>query len=263
MRSMNGMRRRERILELVAGGREVQITELAGEFDVSEMTVRRDLDSLAAEGRVIRTHGGAAAVGGVVFEFRFLDRANQNLSAKKEIASIAARIIVDGTTVILDSSTTTLAIAKELRHRRKLTVITTSLPIASELQYCEGVELVLLGGRLRRDSPDLSGVLTLQALEGLHSEVAFLGCDAVDAAGVAYNQSVEIAHLISAMARAASRVYFVADSSKIGHTALGRIGALSQWDGMISDSGLSAQSVRTLRNRGVTVLTPKSRAAKS
>jgi len=215
----------------------------ASEFGVSKMTVRRDLDALAAEGRVIRTHGGAASGGGVVFEFRFLERAKQNQSGKDEIAG---GLVADGNTVILDSSTTTLALARKLRDFRELTVITTSLPIASELQYCDGVELILLGGKLRRDSPDLSGALTLQGPEGVHADVAFLGCDAIDGTGVAYNQSVDVAHLISAMAKAANRVFFVADSSKIGHTALGRIGSLTQWDGLICDSGLPADALSTL-----------------
>lgn len=255
MKTVDAMRRRERILQIVGGGNECRIGELAQELGVSEMTVRRDLDDLAAEGRVIRTHGGATA-GGVVFQFRFLQRVNEHRAAKEELAGVAADLVPPDGAVILDSGTTTLAIARKLRDRRGLTVITTSLPIASELQYCDGVEIMLLGGRLRRDSPDLSGALTLQAVSTLHADIAFLGCDAVDEHGIAYNHSVDVAHLIAGMGRAADTVYVVADSSKIGHTALGRIGSLSDWNGLITDTALDHEVHRRLQAAGVQVRLP-------
>ncbi len=137
---------------------------------------------------------------------------------------------------------------------RDLTVITTALPIASELQYCDTIDVILLGGRLRRDAPDLSGAITLQTLEALHADIAFLGSDAIDLKGSCYNESTEVAHLIAAMSTVADAVYVVADSSKIGHAALGRTGSLKRWDGLITDKGLSPTATRALRRQGVKIL---------
>lgn len=248
--------RRRHILARLEAAPECQVRELAAGFGVSEMTVRRDLDALAAAGRLIRTHGGAAPAAGVVFHFQFLERMREQAAAKAAIAAAAAARVPDGATVMLDSGTTTLAVARALRGKPGLTVVTTSLPVASELQHCEAIGVILLGGSMRRDAPDLGGALALRALEGLHADLAFLGADAVDARGVCYHASADVAHLVGAMAAAADRVYVVADHTKIGRTALARTGTLTRWAGLICDRGLDAAAARRLRRQGVTVMLP-------
>jgi DeoR family transcriptional regulator, fructose operon transcriptional repressor len=245
------MLRRARILERVSGGQACHVTELAKAFGVSEMTVRRDLDALAATGRIVRTHGGAVSGGGVIFEFRFLERAAVNRPAKRAIAERAAALVEDGAHVLLDSGTTTLEVARALRTRRDLTVITTSLPIASELQYNAGIQVILLGGRVRRDSPDLSGALTLRTLDTLRADIAILGADAVDRQGNCYHGDIEVAHLVAAMTAIAERIYVVADSSKLGRRALGRMGRAAGWAGLITDAGAAPAMSRALKRNGV------------
>ncbi len=257
MKAMSAVQRVGVILDLVRDGQECSVVELARQFGVSEMTVRRDLDALSAEGRVVRTHGGATAASGVVFEFRFLEKEREHKSAKHKIAAAAAKLVDDGMTVMLDSGTTTLALAHALREKRDLTVVTTSLPIASALQYSDVIDVVLLGGRLRRDAPDLSGALPLRALEGLHAHMAFIGADAVDLKGNTYNDSIEVAHLIQAITTVAEVVYCVADASKIGNTSLARSGSLDQWKGLITDSSLSTGASTKLRKRGVKIIRAK------
>ncbi len=137
------------------------------------MTVRRDLQSLAAQGKVIRTHGGAAMADRISFEFDFLNRVRRNQPAKKAIAAAAAAQIRDGESVMLDSGTTTLELARLLRGRPRLTIITSSLPIAAQLQFDPQIEVLLLGGRLRTSSPDLAGAITEHNLETLRADVAF------------------------------------------------------------------------------------------
>jgi len=247
-------KRKDAILERLGRGEECHVTSLAEAFGVSEMTVRRDLDALAAQGQIVRTHGGAAPGSGVVFQFRFLERAGEHGAAKEAIARRAAELVPDGATVALDSGTTTLALARELRGKRGLTVITTSLPVASELQHSDAVEVILLGGRIRRDSPDLSGALTLRSLEVLHADMAFFGADAVDLRGTCYQGRIEVAHLLETMASIADTVYVVADSSKLGSTATARVGSLRSWKGLITDSGLTAAAQRKLRAAGVNVI---------
>ena len=131
---MTPQARHTRILELLTTQGEAQVAELALSLGVSDMTIRRDLDALALAGKVLRTHGGAALSGRVVFDFQFMQRTQEQEGAKQHIAKIAASLIKDGQSILLDSGTTTLAVARALKVRKGLTIITTSLPIASELQ---------------------------------------------------------------------------------------------------------------------------------
>ncbi len=253
---MNSVTRRQRILERLSAEGECPVARLAVALAVSQMTVRRDLDALAREGRITRTHGGAAPAARVTFDFQFLAREEAHREAKAAIAQTAAALVEAGESVVLDSGTTTLAVARALKTRPVKTVITTSLPIASELQYVAGLDLILLGGTLRREAPDLAGPLTEANVEGLRADVAFLGTDAVDAAGTATSASLSLARLIAKLAAAARRVYIVADSSKLGRTALARVGTLKNWSGLITDRGAPPRLLAALRRAGVTVILP-------
>lgn len=251
---MTPQTRHNRILELLTSKGEVQVAELAVALGVSDMTIRRDLDAMALNGKVIRTHGGAALSGRVVFDFQFMRRTQEQEEAKQRIAATAAALVRDGQSILLDSGTTTLAVARALKSRKRLTVITTSLPIASELQSCETIELILLGGALRREAPDLIGPLTENNLEQLKADVAFIGADAVDNQGQVYNQSMAVARMLARMATSAHQVYVVADSTKIGRTALARYGHLKAWAGLITDCGLTAAQAAALKRAGCKVI---------
>lgn len=251
---MKALTRRNRILAHLNAMGEKPVAELAIEFGVSQMTIRRDLDTLAKENRVMRTHGGAASTARVMFDFQFLAREESHRDAKAAIAQAAAAQLGSGESVVLDSGTTTLAVARALKACAIKTVVTTSLPIASELQYVADIELILLGGTLRRESPDLAGPMTEMNVEGLRVDVAFLGADAVDTAGTAYSHSLELARLLMKLAKSARRVYIVADSSKVGHTALARIGNVNEWSGLITDSAVTRSAMTALKLAGVQVI---------
>jgi len=230
---------------------ECSVGLLARQCGVSDMTIRRDLALLARHGKVLRTHGGATVGEKVLFEFQFLQRSQVNESAKQGIARAASRVVQDGQSVLMDSGTTTLALAAQLRARRNLTVITTSLPVAATLQHAAGVKVLLLGGFVRHDSPDLVGALTEGNLETLQADLAFIGADGIDLKGGIYNQSPEVARMLGKMAAAAGSVYVVADSSKVGRTALVRFGHLARWGGLITDARLTRTQAAALRRAGV------------
>ncbi len=251
--------RRERIAGLLERDGDCSIDALAERFGVSGMTIRRDLQELADAGRVIRTHGGAAPAQRISFEFRFLERTRQQAKEKEQIAEVAASLIASGESVLLDSSTTTLAIARRLPAIGNLTVVTTSLPIASELFGREGIEVILLGGALRNDSPDLCGALTDNNLDLIRADVAFIGADAVDHDGRLYNRSPDIGRMLQRMARSAERVYAVADHTKIGRHELMRFADLRDWFGLITDDGLDKVVGRRLTKAGARVITPDPR----
>jgi DeoR family transcriptional regulator, fructose operon transcriptional repressor len=246
--------RQKQIYELIAEQGDCSIEDLMERFDVSGMTVRRDLQSLADQGKVIRTHGGAAMADRVSFEFEFLKRVKENQPAKHAIAETAAAEVKDGETVMLDSGTTTLEVAKLLCAKQRLTVITNSLPIAAQLQYNSQIEVLLLGGRLRASSPDLAGAITEANLDVLRADAAFMGADAVDRQGNAYQDSPEVGRMLAKMAASAGRVYVVADSSKLGKTALWRFGRLQDWAGLITDAAADRAFIASLKKAGVRVL---------
>jgi len=247
-------KRREEILRHLAANGECTVEDMARYLGVSGMTIRRDLRALAAAGRITRTHGGAAATSQVSFEFRFLRREKEHRDEKQAIAAAAAALVADGQTVMLDSGTTTLALARLLRGRQRgLTVITTSLPIASALFGWEGAQLLLLGGFLRHDSPDLIGPVTQSNIESLHGDVAFVGAEGIDEEGNVYN-SPALAHMLGRMADACDRVYIVADHSKLGRRAMVRYGRLAQWTGLITDAGADAALVDSLRQHQANVI---------
>jgi DeoR/GlpR family transcriptional regulator of sugar metabolism len=246
--------RQKAICELIAERGECAIEDLVARFRVSGMTIRRDLQALADQGRVIRTHGGAALADRISFEFEFLNRVRDNQPAKSAIAAAAAEQIQDGESVMLDSGTTTLELAKQLGRRQRLTVITSSLPIAAQLQFNPQIEVLLLGGRLRASSPDLAGALTEYNLETLRADVAILGADAIDDQGAVYQESPEVARMLTKIAASARRVFVVADGSKLGKTALWRFGRLADWTALITDSSADRSILASLKKAGVQVI---------
>jgi DeoR/GlpR family transcriptional regulator of sugar metabolism len=233
---------------------ECTVEMLSRELNVSDMTIRRDLQRLAEAGRVVRTHGGAAPAEQVLFEFQFLRRARHQGEQKDTIGERAAALVEDGQSVMLDSGTTTLSLARHLINRKRLVVITTSIPIAATLQSATGVETHLLGGIIRRDTPDLSGPLTESNLDAFHADLAFIGADAVGVDGELYNNSMANGRMLAKMASRAGAVYVVADSTKIGRAALSRFGNARQWAGLITDANAAATDVEALRAAGVNVI---------
>ena len=250
---VNHAPRQQQIADLVLAQGGSSVEELAQRFAVSGMTIRRDLQLLQSQGQIMRTHGGAAPAQRVSFEFRFLQHAQENRWAKNAIGDCASALVGDGQSLMLDSGTTTLALAKHLRDRRNLTIITTSLPIASELQFCDGIEVILLGGLLRRGAPDLTGPLTEANLQTFCADIAFIGADGIDLKGNIYNNSPTVAQMLAKMARSAKRIYVLADHSKIGRTALMRFGNIANWDGLITDKGLDRAMLNKLRRAGVNI----------
>lgn len=247
-------RRLEAIRRKLLEDDEVSIEVLAGEFGVSGMTIRRDLDVLEYQGDIIRTHGGAAAAKRLTFEFSFRDRQNRNIEQKRRIARLAVKYVRPGEVIMLDTGTTTLAIARRLSDKEKITVITTSLAIVSELQFAAGVETILLGGFLRKASPDLHGPLTEQNVELFRTDVAFMGADAVDSIGNTYTDDLRVANLDKKMAANAKKVIVVADSSKFGRAAMCRVLGPGDYDMLITDSAVDKKIAKDLARRKINIV---------
>jgi DeoR/GlpR family transcriptional regulator of sugar metabolism len=237
VKKLTSAARHARIRERLSAQTGVSITELAREFGVSEMTIRRDLATLEQQAHVQRTHGGAILTERMILEFDYRERRELNRDAKRAIAAEARKLVRPGDRIILDTGTTTLELASLLRDGENLTVITPSLAVASELQHAAGVEVVLLGGVLRRGSPDLTGPVTEHCLELFSADIAFQGTEGIGLDGSLYNTDLRLARVDRLMRKLASRSCILADTTKVGRTALARSGSLSEVDFLIINAG--------------------------
>ena len=225
----------------------LSISEMSAKLGVSEMTIRRDLADLEKSTDVRRTHGGAVVAERMAFEFNYLTRQRAHLKEKKAIAEAARKLIEPGQRLILDTGTTTLQFATLLKDCPDLTVITPSLAVASELQFSENISVILLGGVLHRGSPDLTGPVTEHCLELFAADWVFQGAEALSADGGVYNVDLQLAQVDRMMRRKAKRSCLLADSSKIGHTALAHTGTLAEFDVFITDAEAPKNYLRLAR----------------
>jgi DeoR/GlpR family transcriptional regulator of sugar metabolism len=232
----------------------VAVTALARRFGVSEMTVRRDLAALAAKFHVRRTHGGAMLSERMILEFDYRERRETNRNAKCAIAAAARKLVQPGQRLILDNGTTSLELAALLQDGVDLTVITPSLAVASELQHASGVEVILLGGVMRRGSPDLTGPVTEHCLELFAADLAFQGADGIGPDGAIYNTDLRLARVDRMMRRIAQRSCVLADHTKIGSLALARCGSLADVDVFITDTGAPADALRRFARLGPEII---------
>lgn len=246
---MLAARRRELILDAVRGGAGVEVGQLAQRFAVSEMTVRRDLARLADEGKLTRVRGGAM---GDRDEPPFADIVVERLAAKERIGAAAATLVADGQTVMVDIGTTTLQLARHL-HGRDLTVVTSSLAVIDELLPDPRVELVVLGGAVRRNYRSLVGVLAEDALRQLSADVAFLGASGIDTRSVMDSTMVEVA-IKRGMIAAARRTALLVDARKFAMHGAIRVCPLDALDLVVTDAPADEPGVAALVEYGVDVV---------
>ena len=254
MRNLPSAARQLKIRERFAGQPGVSISKLARDFDVSEMTIRRDLVALEGKAHIQRTHGGAVLTERMMLEFDYRDRRGRNQRVKCAIAAAARKLVRPGQRLILDTGTTTLELAALLNDGENLTVITPSLAVASELQHAAGVEVILLGGVIRRGSPDLTGPVTEHCLELFAADVAFQGADAIGLDGSIYNSDLRLASVDKLMRRVAKRCCVLADHTKIGQTALARSGSLADVDTFITDKAAPLEALKRFSRLGAEIV---------
>lgn len=241
--------RHDQIVEHIRVHGVALVQELAEAFAVSVMTIRRDLALLEEAGRVTRTHGGAILSKPRVVEFTFLEREQQHAAEKHAIAREVAARIRPGSTVALDSGTTTLEVAKALVGLEGLTVLTSSLAIASVLYPHDTITMVLLGGVSRKRSPDLTGWLVEQNLKQFHVDYAIVGADGITRDG-AYTTAVDISRVCQAVLAAGECRILVADASKMGRPSFSRYAELSSFRQIVTDASVPTAARRWLARGG-------------
>jgi DeoR/GlpR family transcriptional regulator of sugar metabolism len=244
--------RHQKILDRLHQQGEVTVQELAEAFGVTPMTIRRDLDFLAEQNRLTRTHGGAMRSTPAVIEFAFLERNRERIAEKQAIARAAAALVEPGMTLVLDTGTTTLEVARAIAGVPDLTVLTSSLAIASALYGRENIALILLGGNVRRNSPDLSGPLTEANLRCFRPHLAILGADALDSDGL-YTSDQAIAAVSRAMIASAEETILVADSDKFTRRAFVHFACWLEITHLVTDNSVGEDARRWLAAAGVDV----------
>ncbi len=249
--------RLEKIRQMLSRQDSVSVGHLAGLFKVSEMTIHRDLVKLEKTSSVRKTYGGAVVAERMEFEFDFAARRSANQKAKKAIAEEAVKLVRPGNKIILDTGTTTLELAYLLKDFEGLTVITPSLAVASVLQFSAGVQTVLLGGIIRKGSPDLTGVVAEKVLDMFMVDIAFQGADGIGLNGELFNADMRIAKVDQKMRRRAEQTYILSDSSKIGKTDIASNGSLTEVEALITDSKITKEQFSKLEKTGTKIIVCK------
>ena len=242
--------RQKQILEYVNQNGSAQIRELSLLCEMSQATVRRDLDDLADQGLLERVHGGAARISSTTYERYHSEKMKSMLEEKKRIGAYAASLVKNGESVFLDSGTTTYFIAANLVEHTDLTVITNNLEIACSLQFHSSTSLIVTGG-LRRDKFSvLIGALAEQAIRGFHVDTAFLGCDSIDVEEGVFNTNTLEVGVKQQIVRCGRRLVLATDHTKFHTRALAKVCDLSDVNLIVTDSGLEEDLARQVRETG-------------
>ncbi len=240
--------RRQEILRAVRGGT-AHVSDLAENFGVSEMTVRRDLHALARDGKLERVHGGAMHSGQ---EPGFSQIEVERFDVKDRLGAAAASLVEDGQTVMIDIGTSTLQLARHL-HGKRITVVTTNLAVMEELLPDPDIELVLPGGIVRRNYRSLVGVLAEDSLRQLKSDIAFLGTSGVDLELGVWDTTMVEVPIKRLMIAGADLVVLIADVAKFAMTGVVRVCGPESIDHVVTDAPLPAACRSAVDAAGIEV----------
>ncbi|TCO61499.1 DeoR/GlpR family DNA-binding transcription regulator [Caldanaerobacter subterraneus] len=250
---MFGEERRLKIAEIISKDKSISVAELSKIFNVSESTIRRDLHVLEEKGFIQRTHGGAILKTGTHYEPAFFEKEEVELEAKRKIGKIAASLIEEGDTILLDSGTTTLEIARNLKNMR-LTVVTNSPLIAIELSKYEDIELIVTGGIQRWRTRALVGPIAEMVIRQFKVDKAFIGTNAISFEDGLMTPDLIEANTKKAMIEVSSLVYVVADHTKFGKKSFVKFADLKDITAIITDDEIDYEVVKKYEQANVEIL---------
>jgi DeoR/GlpR family transcriptional regulator of sugar metabolism len=243
--------RRQQILTQLNQSGRASVAELSQQFGVSEVTIRADLQALAEEDLIVRTHGGAIQARRGAHELPLAARRQQQVLEKSLIGAAGASLIADGDAIFLDSSSTALAIAQSLKAHRYLTVITNSLTVTQELLSARGVTVVMLGGTLRRDTASLVGADGLDMLRKFNIQKGFFGAHGISVPEGLTDVSADEAEIKRLLVAICRQVVAVVDATKWGRVGLASFATLDQIHTVITDAHAPAHLVAQVSARGI------------
>ncbi|NOY57498.1 MAG: DeoR/GlpR transcriptional regulator [Calditrichaeota bacterium] len=251
------MRKQERekvILQILDQNGAIDINDIENQCGVSAITARRDLEELDKRGYLVRTHGGAVKDDSTTHLFSFVKRKEKNAEKKIAIAEFASQFIHDDETIILDSGTTIYRLCNSIFKRKRLLVITNSLPVASELTKYQGIKIFLIGGEILPARKATFGPITSEHISQYHADKAFIGTDGISLKSGLTVRDVNEATRIKSMINSADKTYLLCDSSKIEKSSLYKLVPITAIDYLITDSGISDDIVELYKKNGINIL---------
>lgn len=255
MASLKATERHQKIIEQLNATGRTDVMELSKMLGVSTVTVRADLLYLEKNQVLRRIRGGAISVRPSRYERPVDINASLRSDEKNAIAALAADMIRDGETIIMDTGSTVAALASLFpRTLSDIAIVTNSLPVATELADHPGATVIVTGGTLRPKLNSLVSPFGELVLKEINADIAFMSCAGVDLEKGFTNSNWQEAEIKKSMIRAASRVIFLADHSKLKHVATAKIADLSEADLLITDSGASAETLKELRAAGIEIV---------
>ncbi len=244
--------RHQKIVDLVNERSSIRVTELSEIFSVTEETIRRDLEKLEKESKLLRSHGGAISVQEDEAEIHFSERVITNVSEKKAIAHEAAKRVKEGDRIILDASTTAWYMAKSLPNM-PLTVITNSMKVIMELSKKEKIDIISIGGKVLSQSLSYVGPLAERSLNMYHVNKTFLSCKGIHLEEGLSDSNEEQALLKKKMIERSDEVILMADSSKFGQRAFSLIVQPGEVNEVITDKHINQVSRQALEEKNIKV----------
>jgi DeoR family fructose operon transcriptional repressor len=244
--------RHQKILDLLEQRGSIRVNELSQIFGVTEETIRRDLDKLEGEGKLLRSHGGAVRVQGEQ-EIPYFEREIQNVEEKIAIAREAVKQVTAGERIVLDASTTAWYMAKNLPDI-PLTVLTNSIKVAMELANKEKIDVISTGGIFLPESLSFVGPLAEQSLNMYRVNKAFISCKGIDFSFGISDSNELVALVKRKMISIADRTFLLLDHSKFGVQAFAHLAPLDQIDQVITDSKTESKYIHELKEHSVEVL---------
>ncbi len=246
--------RQKQILSMLTRQGRLSVAEIVRQFSISEATARRDLGLLASQGKAQRVHGGVIAIDQAPPELPILERTSEETDEKACIGRAAAERISDRDTVFIGSGTTALEVARNLRGRAGLTVITNSLPVLNMLAGEKGITVISLGGMLRDSELSFIGHITEQALAEVRVDKVIMGARGLSLEHGLTNDYLQETLTDRAILKIGREVLIVADHSKINRVATALLAPLKSIQTLITDSQADKKFIQALKRQGITVI---------
>ncbi len=246
--------RRNLILEKLQDEKRVLVSELSELFGVSEETIRRDLDRLDKMGLATKTYGGAVLVESSSTDMPFNVRKKKNLRGKRILAETIATLIADGDHIMLDSSTTAVAIVKALQEKERLTIVTNSIEVLVELADVSGWDVISTGGSLKENSLALVGPKAVESIGTFNADVMIMSCKGIDMQKGITDANEMFSQVKKAMMRSAKKKILAVDHTKFEKVAFSQICEITDMDMIVTDIRPSDEWLEYFNNKGIECL---------
>jgi len=252
--NLSNIERQEQIVQLLSRQKRVTVNDLCDVFSISKATARRDLEILASQGRIQRVHGGAILVSSAPPEMPILQRQDEQAEEKRQIGAAAAQLVSDGSTIFLGSGSTVLEVARNLRSRKNLTVVTNSLPVINILSDIEGITIIGIGGLFRKSELSFIGHITELALKEFNVDQVIMGARAISLTHGLTNDYLPETMTDRAIIQIGRKVILVVDHTKFGRISMVFLAPLEAIHTVVTDCHTPDSFCDELANRGVQVI---------